>query len=44
VQTISTEAGIQIDFNEQQSETAMASIRFSLDSDSNVNDESRTQA
>jgi hypothetical protein len=35
----STDAGRQIDANEQQSEKACVSIRVSLDPDSNVNDE-----
>jgi hypothetical protein len=36
----STEAGRQIDFNDEQSETAFASIWVSFDPDSNVNEES----
>jgi hypothetical protein len=38
---ISSEAGRQIDFNDEQSESALASIRASFEPDSNVNDESR---
>jgi hypothetical protein len=36
----STDAGRQIDFNNEQLESASASIRVSLDPDSNVSDES----
>jgi hypothetical protein len=35
-----SEAGRQIESNDEQSESAYASIRVSLDPDSNVNDES----
>jgi hypothetical protein len=36
----STEAGREIDLNDEQEENAFASIRISFDPDSNVNDES----
>jgi hypothetical protein len=38
-QRISTDAGIQIDVNDEQPESARASIRVSFEPDSNVNDE-----
>jgi hypothetical protein len=38
----STEAGRQIDFNDEEPESAFASIRVSFDPDSNVNDESNS--
>jgi hypothetical protein len=40
----STEAGIQIDSNDEQRSSALASIRVSFDPDSNVNDESDLHA
>jgi hypothetical protein len=40
----SSEAGRQIDFNDEQPESAFASIRVSLDPFSNVNDESDSQS
>jgi hypothetical protein len=36
----STDAGREIDFNDEQQQIAAASIRVSFDPDSNVNDES----
>jgi hypothetical protein len=39
----STEAGRQIDSNDEQSQSALDSIRVSFDPDSNVNDESDLQ-
>jgi hypothetical protein len=41
---ISTDAGRQIDFNEEQGESARASIRVSFDPGSNVNDESESHS
>jgi glucan phosphoethanolaminetransferase (alkaline phosphatase superfamily) len=41
--TISTEEGIQTDFNDEQQEKAFASIRISFESDSKVNDEIEEQ-
>jgi hypothetical protein len=39
--SISTDAGMQIDFNPEQQKSASASIRFSFDPRSNVNDDSQ---
>jgi hypothetical protein len=36
----STDAGRQIDFNDEQPESALASIRVSVDPDSNCNEQS----
>jgi hypothetical protein len=40
---VCTEAGIQIDFNDEQPESASAPIRVSFEPDSKVNDESNLQ-